>query len=181
MHKFGSAGSADGQFQLPVAIALDTKGLVYVAEWDNNRVQVLDQQGDSHCTHSLALFTALTPCCSFTLIKLMRVTVLSHSVLCHSDSVPPGPSLSDCSRRYTIVHMYALGGFIRFIGQKEKLQSPSGVAVSPNGHVYVSEWDKNRMSVFDPEGSFVEAIDCDRDNQFKGPFGIALGRGAANT
>jgi DNA-binding beta-propeller fold protein YncE len=37
---FGQAGTADGSFQLPNAVAVDGRGRVYVADWRNNRIQV---------------------------------------------------------------------------------------------------------------------------------------------
>jgi DNA-binding beta-propeller fold protein YncE len=38
--QFGIAGSGDGAFRYPNAIATDTRGRIYVADWDNDRVQV---------------------------------------------------------------------------------------------------------------------------------------------
>jgi sugar lactone lactonase YvrE len=38
--KWGSAGTADGQFSIPIGIAINSKGLVYVAESNNARVQI---------------------------------------------------------------------------------------------------------------------------------------------
>lgn len=37
---FGEAGTAEGSFQLPNAVAVDGRGRVYVADWRNNRIQV---------------------------------------------------------------------------------------------------------------------------------------------
>ena len=38
-HSFGSRGSANGQFQHPRDIAIDSQGLVYVTDMDNDRIQ----------------------------------------------------------------------------------------------------------------------------------------------
>jgi DNA-binding beta-propeller fold protein YncE len=38
--QFGVAGSGDGNFRYPNAVATDTRGRIYVADWDNDRVQV---------------------------------------------------------------------------------------------------------------------------------------------
>ena len=43
--KWGSRGTGDGQFNLVHDVALDSKGLVYVADRLNERVQVFDQNG----------------------------------------------------------------------------------------------------------------------------------------
>jgi DNA-binding beta-propeller fold protein YncE len=42
---FGEYGNGPGQFNVPHAIAIDSRGRVYVADRDNNRVQIFDQQG----------------------------------------------------------------------------------------------------------------------------------------
>ena len=42
---FGKWGSADGDFDQPHALAFDSKGLLYVGDRNNNRVQVFDQNG----------------------------------------------------------------------------------------------------------------------------------------
>jgi DNA-binding beta-propeller fold protein YncE len=42
---WGTHGTADGQFNLPHAVTVDSKGLVYVADRANSRVQVFDATG----------------------------------------------------------------------------------------------------------------------------------------
>ncbi len=42
---WGKLGTAPGEFNLPHAIAIDSKGRLYVADRNNARVQVFDQQG----------------------------------------------------------------------------------------------------------------------------------------
>ncbi len=37
---FGTQGIGDGMFRFPNAVATDARGRVYVADWDNNRIQV---------------------------------------------------------------------------------------------------------------------------------------------
>src|SRR6185437_12894000 len=43
--KWGSPGSGDGQFNSPTGIRTDSAGNVYVADFDNNRVQKFDSNG----------------------------------------------------------------------------------------------------------------------------------------
>ena len=40
VHEFGWRGTDPGRFEGPLGICVDDDGLVYVAEWRNNRVQV---------------------------------------------------------------------------------------------------------------------------------------------
>jgi DNA-binding beta-propeller fold protein YncE len=42
---WGGKGTDPGQFNVPHSIALDSKGLVYVADRSNNRVQIFDESG----------------------------------------------------------------------------------------------------------------------------------------
>ena len=44
-HSFGSEGSANGQFQLPFDIAIDSQGLVYVTDRHNDRIQKFSPDG----------------------------------------------------------------------------------------------------------------------------------------
>jgi sugar lactone lactonase YvrE len=42
---WGKLGIGDGEFSLPHSIVMDSKGLLYVADRNNNRIQVFDQSG----------------------------------------------------------------------------------------------------------------------------------------
>ena len=42
---WGGKGTGPGQFDVPHSIAIDSKGLVYVADRANNRIQIFDQKG----------------------------------------------------------------------------------------------------------------------------------------
>ena len=44
---YGTAGEAEGEFHRPSSVTVDRDGNIYVADWGNNRVQVLGQDG--HC------------------------------------------------------------------------------------------------------------------------------------
>ena len=43
---FGSRGSGDGQFNTPTGVAVDNQSRIYVADKDNNRIQVFDSNGN---------------------------------------------------------------------------------------------------------------------------------------
>ena len=44
-HIFGTKGSAEGQFNKPVCVAIDKQGLVYVADFSNHRIQTFTSKG----------------------------------------------------------------------------------------------------------------------------------------
>jgi len=43
--EWGGTGEAPGQFRVPHALAMDSAGRLFVADRDNNRIQIFDQQG----------------------------------------------------------------------------------------------------------------------------------------
>ena len=45
VRSIGSRGSGRGEFDKPSDVKFDTAGNMYVAEWDNRRVQVMDSSG----------------------------------------------------------------------------------------------------------------------------------------
>ena len=45
LHKWGTYGEEDGQFDSPWGLAIGGDGNVYVADWLNHRIQVFDLQG----------------------------------------------------------------------------------------------------------------------------------------
>jgi sugar lactone lactonase YvrE len=46
IESWGSSGSLPGQFLVPHALALDSRGRLFVADRDNNRIQIFDQDGE---------------------------------------------------------------------------------------------------------------------------------------
>ncbi len=56
------------------------------------------------------------------------------------------------------------------------LSDPKNVAVGPNGRIYVVEGKANRVSVFNPDGSFVSSFGGpgQGDGQFQEPWGVAV-------
>ncbi len=45
LQQWGSAGTGPGQFGQPHALAMDSKGRLYVGDRDNNRIQIFTQDG----------------------------------------------------------------------------------------------------------------------------------------
>ena len=42
---WGKKGSAPGEFDIPHAIAMDSRGRLFVGDRNNNRIQIFDQDG----------------------------------------------------------------------------------------------------------------------------------------
>ena len=45
MASFGESGQGEGQFHRPASVAVDGDGFIYVADWGNERVQILGPDG----------------------------------------------------------------------------------------------------------------------------------------
>jgi sugar lactone lactonase YvrE len=45
IESWGGSGSSPGRFRVPHALALDSRGRLFVADRDNNRIQIFDQDG----------------------------------------------------------------------------------------------------------------------------------------
>jgi DNA-binding beta-propeller fold protein YncE len=46
LKSWGSTGSGPGEFLVPHALAMDSRGRLFVADRDNNRIQIFDQEGE---------------------------------------------------------------------------------------------------------------------------------------
>ena len=45
MLQFGTSGTGEGEFNRPSGVAVDQDGVIYVADWLNDRLQVFDPEG----------------------------------------------------------------------------------------------------------------------------------------
>jgi DNA-binding beta-propeller fold protein YncE len=124
---WGKKGKGEGEFNLPHAIRIDSKGLLYVADRENDRVQVFDQQGKFQ-----RQFGGFAPFGLF---------------LTKSDEI----YIAD-GRANRILHLSAEGKELETWGKRGpeagNFFMPHGIAVSADGSVYVSEIDGKRVQKF---------------------------------
>jgi DNA-binding beta-propeller fold protein YncE len=161
--QFGAAGTNASQFDHPYGIALDTNGLIYVADSWNNRIQVFQPSGtfvrqwgtSGAAPGQLGWPWAL----AFDTNGLLYVTEN------YNNRVQVfGP---------TGAWVRAFGSFGTGAGQ---MWGPSGVAFGPTGLVYVTDYCNNRVEIFRPDGTFVSAWGSSgtTNGQFQSPCGIAV-------
>lgn len=73
------------------------------------------------------------------------------------------------------------GGFIRVVGKagdaKDAFSSPKGLALDPDGTVFVADTGNSRIQVLDAEGNFLYAfgVKGSEPGRLRGPEGVAVG------
>jgi DNA-binding beta-propeller fold protein YncE len=124
---WGKKGKGPGEFNLPHAVRFDSKGLLYVADRENNRIQVFDQDGKF-----IRQFDGFAPYGLF---------------------ITPDDQLYVADGRANrVLHMTPEGKTLETWGQRGvesgNFRMPHGITVARDGAVYVSEIDGKRVQKF---------------------------------
>lgn len=141
--EWGKAGSAPGEFDFPIGIAVNRWDEVLVSDHYNHRVQKFNRNGKL-----LTTFNVLSNPGGICVDHAGNV-YLTHFAQGRmgSEKMPDRVSVYDRS-----------GHFLREWGKSGKgdgdLDYPGGITIGPNGHVYVADQTNRRVEVFDREGKF---------------------------
>lgn len=150
--KFGKPGSGDGEFNNPTGICIDPQGRVFVADRDNDRIQVFDDGNNFvNAFHCLQKPWGLT----FDLQGRLHVTAWG----------------SNC------IHVFSQEGHPLTNYGSETLNGPTGIAVNGEGHIAISEsGQSNRFLIFSPGLTLLHVVSgefgagrgivCDKDGYF---------------
>jgi sugar lactone lactonase YvrE len=148
--KFVKAWGENGMFGMAHSVHFDKEGNMWVADPTRHVVQKFNAEGKN----VLTLGKSGTP-----------GNNESKDALNQPNFVAFGPNgnvfVSDGYGNSRVVEFTKEGQFVRIFGgvrgnQQGQLQLPHGVAVDSKGRVIVSDSDNKRLSVFDPDGKFVE-------------------------
>ncbi len=162
-HKIGQVGAGKGQFYQPRGLTIH-QGLVFVADTQNQRIQVFSKIGDwQYLIRAGAQDDYLkTPC---------NVTVSPQGQIYVVDSGLHRVAVFDQS-----------GRFLRGFGSQGKgrgeFSNPYGIAISSKGDIYVADVENSRIQVLDPHGKVITQFGRPgtRAGEFKTPYAIALDR-----
>lgn len=124
---WGKKGKGEGEFNLPHAVRIDSKGLLYVADRENDRIQVFDQQGKFQ-----RQFGGFAPFGLF-LTKSDQIYIADGRANRILHLTPEGKQLESWGKRGPEAGNFFL---------------PHGIAVAADGSVYVTEIDGKRIQKF---------------------------------
>ena len=148
----GRSGSGQGQLNSPFGLAVDFDGLVYVANCNNQRIEVFREDG--------------------TFVRQIGVGELNNpwNVTIYNEHLYVADTYNN-----RIVIFTLEGQLVRTIGSQGsgpgQFSSPSAVAFSPDGDIYVADYCKHHIQVFTAEG--VYKIEFGKD-QLKGPRDLLI-------
>ena len=192
LKSFGSFGSDPGEFHEPCDLAVDSGGILLVADCTYNRIHKFNRWAHKHITqigktgngnlefnHPSGL--AIHPKNGMVYIadtNNNRIQVLHQNLTFHkifglSDDLPiiePKGIVFDstgniyvANNRYMINIFTAEGKFLRqfgTVGEGEgEIKHPSAITIDSNDIVYVCESTNQRISLFTTEGKFLTSLD----------------------
>ena len=157
----GSAisGSGELEFHHPEGITVHpTTGQIFVAEFGNNCIQVLNDN-----------------------------LTFSHMITLHGDKQLDRPidvSLDNDGYLYVadfgnncITKVTTTGEYITRIGSggsaSNQLRSPSSIVIN-NNILYIAEWNNHRVSIYNTKGHFLQSFDGTSEREFSSPEGLAI-------
>jgi DNA-binding beta-propeller fold protein YncE len=160
---WGEEGTGDGQFRLPIDLAVDEQGRVYVVDFLRSDIQVFDADG----TH---------------LATWGRVGMDEGEFSGPSGiALTPGGDLWVADTQNDRIQRLSPDGTVDGvwgrIGRGEgQFKRPDDVAVDDQGRLFVTDGLNGRVQVFDRDGQFLTAWGEPgaEPGQFKGPTGIVL-------
>ena len=148
---FGESGSDIGQFDGPCDIKISPNGKVYVADSDNNRVQVFHLDW----TISHVIDGNVSGDCRFSFPEGLAFDLSGnvHVSAYGSSSVTVFTPSGQFVRRYDKTHT----------------NSPEGIDIDTSGYSLVNSYSDGTLSIFDPSGRFIHSV-----GGFNRPFGVSV-------
>jgi tripartite motif-containing protein 71 len=155
--KFGTKGSANGQFTRPTAIAI-AKGNLWVTDAGNYRVQKFSEAG----TYLSQFGSSGTGNGQFSGGGPEGIAIDPKGNIWVSDGA--GGRVEKFNEK---------GEFIAVVGAAE-IGEPTGIDFGPGGTLWVADWSSNRVEVFSEDGKFVGQFGSSGsgDGQFQNPDAI---------
>jgi len=156
------SGSGIGQFSEPADIAFDSNDNIYVADYDNSRIQVFTSSGE----YSYSIGTGNNDSGENDINRPSSIAIDSNDNIYVTEF---------WGHR---VHIFtAQGNNIGSFGsaglENGQISLPSGIAVDNDGNIYVAEVGNDRIQIFLAEGNFNYSYSSTIEG-FNDPYNIAF-------
>ena len=164
MSKFGSYGSGDGHLQLPQGLTIGPDGMIYVSDCDNNRIAIfcvdgvfvhnIDVSGSVTSPQGLALsadgYIHVTGFWSgnYAVFSLAGKLVRSHEFHNATDVAVDAAGIAFAVSYTNENNSLSIFGTQGEVVNSIKLDRPRGVAIAPDGSVWVVGFSHNKLGKF---------------------------------
>ena len=161
--EFGSHGEGDGQFVWPTALAVDSKGNVYVADEWLNRITIFSRDGDYLSKWGTAGSGDG---------ELDRPAGLAVDA---DDNVLVVDSRNNRVQKFTSDGKY-ISQFGTAGDGPGQLNMPWGIDLGPDGSVFVADWRNDRIQQFSADGQWQASFGHSGSDigQFNRPTGVGV-------
>jgi len=163
---WGSAGAANGQFNKPSGVAVDSSGNVYVADTNNHRIQKFSADG----AWALTIGGPGAGSSDGQFSSPYGVAINASGNIYVADTNNNRVQIFDSN-----------GTFVsKFTGSgSDQMSIPKGIAVDSANYIFVADTGNHRIEEYDSSGASVNRWGSQGTNpgQFQSPWGITLDAG----
>ncbi len=161
--QFGTAGTGNGQFNGPAAVAVAENGTIYVTDRGNDRVQRFDSSGNY-----LGQWGGTgTADGAFNYPNGIAVDASGSVYVCDTEN--------NRIQKFTATggHVLSWGSPGTGTGQ---FDAPYGVAADASGNIYVAEWGNSRVQKFTSTGAYLTywGGQGSADGEFNGAYAVTV-------
>ena len=177
-HMFGTEGDDIEQFRAPSGIAIDESGKIYVAEYNNNRVQVLDYSGKfisfivtSGQPHGIEIDEGKIYVANWSGGGVQVFDSEEYNLLFTiKSSMPADIAIDESGKIFITEHQQGIvkifdsfGGFLSSFDIPEttdgySVKQLNGITIDNTGTIYVTDYGNDRVMKFDSSGNFLSSL-----------------------